>query len=130
MPTTTARTTPHAAQLQRDRLYLLRPNFTDKGDGPFFCAECALVEGMLSFYPELRQKLDVTYVDFVRPRPQIVAELGPEHQSSPVLILGKVPANVPGTVELKQANGKTFINDEHGICNFLAATYKLGRPHH
>lgn len=114
----------------RDRLYLLKPGFNDHGDGPFFCSECALVEGMLSFYPELRAKLDVTYVDFARPRPQIVAELGPDHQSAPVLVLAKVPAKVPGTVNLKQASGKTFLDNEHEICNYLAAAYGLGRPHH
>jgi DUF3088 family protein len=114
----------------KDRLYLLRPNFTDKGDGPFFCSECAMVEGMLSFYPDLRKKVDVTYVDFVRPRPAIVRELGPEHQSSPVLVLGEKPAKVPATVTLKQSNGKTFIDDENQICNYLAATFATGRPHH
>jgi DUF3088 family protein len=114
----------------KDRLYLLRPNFSDKGDGPFFCAECALVEGMLSFYPNLRTHVDVTYVDFVRPRPAIVKELGPEHQSAPVLVLGQKPAKLPGTVQVKQSNGKSFIDNEYEICNYLAAAHALGRPHH
>lgn len=114
----------------KDRLYLLRPNFTDKGDGPFFCSECALVEGMLSFYPQLRERIDVSYVDFVRPRPAIVGELGAEHQSAPVLVLASTPAKLPATVNVKRSNGKAFIDNEHEICNYLAAAHQLGRPHH
>jgi len=114
----------------KDRLYLLRPNFQDKGDGPFFCAECALVEGMLSFYPDLRRRVDVTYVDFVRPRPAIVKELGAEHQSAPVLVLANGATQVPATVNVKKSNGKSFIDNEHEICNYLAAVHTVGRPHH
>lgn len=129
-PTASARTTAATTAMARDRLYLLKPNFADKGEGPFFCAECALVEGMLSFYPELRSKVDVTYVDFVRPRPAIVKELGPENQSSPVLVLGNTATKVPPTVNVKTANGKKFLDNEHEICNYLAATFLVGRPHH
>lgn len=114
----------------KDRLYLLRPNFSDKGAGPFFCGECAVVEGMLSFYPQLRQHVDVTYVDFVRPRPAIVSELGPEHQSSPVLVLADGNASVPPSVHVKRASGKAFIDNEHEICNYLAAAFEVGKIHH
>lgn len=114
----------------RDRLYLLKPNFGDKGTGPFFCAECAVVEGMLSFYPQLRKELDVRYIAFERPRPELVHELGPDHQSSPTLVLADGPtANLPATVHVQTANGKRFIQNEYEICNYLAARHKLGAPH-
>lgn len=72
--------------MERDVLFLLRPGFFDGGE-PWFCAACAQVEGLLSFYPHLRQQLDVRYVDFAHPRQAIVAELGEQHQSCPVLVV-------------------------------------------
>lgn len=113
----------------KDRLYLLRPNFTDAGQGPFFCGECVVVEGMLSFYPELRSAVDVHYVDFPRPRPPIVAELGPAQQSAPVLVLAQKPDPVPPGVRVKEANGRAYIDNEHEICNYLAAVHRVGRLH-
>ena len=35
--------------MHKDRLYLLKPDFVLDGS-KVFCAECAMVEGMLSFY--------------------------------------------------------------------------------
>lgn len=115
----------------KDRLYLLRPDFRDGGQGPFFCAECAVVEGMLSFYPQLRQQLDVRYIDFQRPRPEIVKELGPDHQGLPALILADASAGrkAPPTVHIETANGQRFIQNEYEICNYLASAYQFGRPH-
>ena len=67
----------------KDQLYLLKPGFMDKGAGPFFCPGCALVEGLLSFYPDLRGKIEVHYIGFPRPRPEIVSILGADNQGAP-----------------------------------------------
>lgn len=112
-----------------DRLYLLKPGFMD-GGGPYFCGECALVEGMLGFFPELRGKVEVTYVDFERPRPAIVRELGEEHQGAPVLVLDKVQEAVPPGVKVHSANGKSFVDEPNQICLYLAARYATPAPHH
>jgi hypothetical protein len=40
----------------KDRLFLFKPNFMDRGKGPYFCPGCVVVEGMLSFYPTLRDQ--------------------------------------------------------------------------
>ncbi len=71
----------------KDRLYLLKPNFLDQGK-IYFCPGCAQVEGMLSFYPALREKIEVQYIEFPRPRPSLVAEVGEENQGCPKLVLG------------------------------------------
>jgi hypothetical protein len=55
----------------KDRLYLLKPDFLDQGKA-YFCPGCAQVEGMLSFYPALREKIEVFYTEFPRPRPRLV----------------------------------------------------------
>ena len=112
----------------KDRLYLLRPDFSDAGFKQF-CSECAMVEGMLSFYPHLRTNVDVTYINFTRPRAEIVAELGPENQSSPVIILADpAAARKAQNVRPKTYNGKTFLNDPFEVCEYLAAVHGVGRP--
>ena len=61
----------------KDRLYLLKPNFLDQGKA-YFCPGWAQVEGMLSFYPGIREKIEVHYIEFPRPRARLVAEIGGE----------------------------------------------------
>ena len=82
---------------QRDHLFLLTPLFPDAKAGPgrYHCPECAQVEGLLSYFPYLRARLEVSYVNFPRPRPAVVALVGAENQGCPVLVLaGEAPAGV------------------------------------
>lgn len=75
----------------RDKLFLLGPDFED-GDGlRYYCPECAQIEGVLSFYPQLRKELEVEYVNFARPRKAIAELIGELNQGAPVLIVGSVP---------------------------------------
>jgi hypothetical protein len=112
----------------KDQLYLLKPGFMDKGTGPFFCPGCALVEGMLSFYPVLREKIEVHYIDFPRPRPELVI-LGEDNQGAPKLILGDNNGVVPAGVNVATANGRMFIANNIEICKYLASVYGVGTPH-
>ena len=114
--------------MTKDRLYLLEPDFIADGVNQF-CTECAMVEGMLSFYPHLRSQLDIKYIRFARPRPEIVAELGPEHQSSPCLVVADpaTAARLAPGVRLQHANGKAFLNDPYLVCDYIAATLKAGQ---
>jgi hypothetical protein len=68
--------------MTRDQLYLLKPNFFDKGKGLFFCPGRAQMVGLLDFYPTLKHRLKVHYIDFSRPRPVLVGLLGEENWSS------------------------------------------------
>lgn len=112
----------------KDRLFLLKPDFSDAGFKQF-CSECAMVEGMLSFYPQIRDNLDIKYIHFTRPRPDIVAELGPENQSAPVIVLADpASAKKAQNVKPKTSNGKTFIADPYEVCEYLAGAYGTGRP--
>lgn len=115
--------------MAKDRLYLLKPDFEADGVKQF-CSECAMVEGMLSFYPHLRSELDVKYIGFAKPRPEVVAELGPEHQSSPCLVVADPAraARLAPLVRLQQSNGKHFVNDPYLVCDYLAATLGTARP--
>ncbi len=78
--------------MKRDVLYLLKEAFPDGGGLPYFCPDCAYINGVLSYFPSLRHRLDIRYVDFPRPRQEIVDLIGLEHQGCPVLILSSPPA--------------------------------------
>ena len=71
----------------KDQLYLLRPGFMNAGIGPLYCSDSAPVEGVLSFFPNLRKLIDVHYIEFPRPRAVLVEALGEEYQAVPVLII-------------------------------------------
>jgi hypothetical protein len=108
-------------------LFLLRAGFPDPKHGPggFYCPECATVAGLLYYYPKLVESLDVRLVDAPRPRPEVVALVGEENQSCPVLVLpqGDLPAGVP------VANGRGFVSGPEPIVTFLAERYGTARSH-
>jgi hypothetical protein len=112
----------------KDQLYLLRPGFVNAGLGPLYCSDSAPVEGVLSFFPQLRKLLDVHYIEFARPRRALVDALGEEHQAVPVLIVApdrELKAHAP---EVKMAHGRRFLNEEKQIRQYLAEQYGLPSP--
>jgi glutathione S-transferase len=99
-----------------EKLFLLKPDFKDinrSAENKYFCPSCTLIEGLLSFYPRLRNELEVHYVDFVRPRPEIVKLIGEANQSCPVLVLD---------------DGK-FINEPDEIVFYLVKNHGIAQPH-
>ena len=121
---------PRRGVAPKDRLYLLKPDFVADG-AKQFCSECAMVEGMLSFYPQLRQAVDVRYIGFARPRPEIVSELGPEHQSTPCLVVADPAraAKLAPHVKLQTSKGKAFVGEPLQVCEYLAQVHGGGKPH-
>ena len=98
------------------KLFLLKPDFQDtkRADGKsYFCPNCAILEGILVYYPSLRDKLEIHYVDFVRPRKVLVDLLGEANQSCPVLVTGP----------------NEFINDTDKIIQYLTDHYHIGHSH-
>ena len=106
----------------KDQLFLMQPGFTNAGMGPFYCGDSVSVEGLLGFFPELREKVDVEYVEFIRPRQPIAGMLGEENQSVPVLVLADGEGAEFGA---KSANGHAFISDERQIRNYLSGKFGL-----
>jgi len=115
--------------MNRDQLYLIRPNFFDQEITPYFCPGCAQMVGLLDYYPMLKQNLDVYLVDFQRPRPALVELLGEENQSCPVLILRNEPQSLPSNIKVRQINGHHFVEGANEIATFLAHAYSSGLPH-
>ena len=115
--------------MARDILFLLKEDFMDGAGAPYFCPDCAQISGVLSYFPKLRHKLDVRYIDFPRPRNEIVELLGDKHQGCPVLILDKPPAMDALAYVTGHANGKSFISGAKAIANYWSYTESVSRPH-
>lgn len=108
----------------KDQLFLLNPGFTDDaGQGPFYCGDSVPVEGLLSFFPALRSKVEVKYIGFPRPRADVVRAIGPENQSIPVLILEGSAAPDDAQFNVKTALGKRFIDGEADIRRYMSTRH-------
>ncbi|WP_316899067.1 DUF3088 family protein [Pseudodesulfovibrio indicus] len=114
--------------MAKDILFTLAAGFTRDLQGPLYCPECAIMEGLLHYHPELREQLDVRTIDFKRPRPEIVALLGETHQDCPCLIVAE-PTKADG-LPVSVFEDKTFINDHKAIIEYLARNYETSRPAH
>lgn len=115
------------------KLFLLNPDFIDpKVDNNgilYYCPDCAIVEGILSYYPEIRKKLDIIYVDFETPRMQIVALVGEENQGSPVLVISKEEDHNVDISYFTRYGNVLFINSTALIAKFLSEKFSVGRIH-
>ncbi len=109
----------------KDQLYLLRPGFMNAGMGPLYCSDSAPVEGVLSFFPQLRELLDIHYLEFPRPRAALVERLGERNQSLPVLILAPNKKIKDGALEPSFAQDHWFFTNESSIRQYLSTQYGL-----
>ena len=109
----------------KDQLYLLRPGFSNAGLGPLYCSDSAPVEGVLSFFPQLRELVDVHYLEFPRPRQPLVKALGEGYQSLPVLIVAPGHEIKDQDLEPSSANGARFFAEEKSIRSYLSTQYGL-----
>lgn len=111
----------------KDTLFLLSPDFMDKGS-TYFCPFCAQLVGFLVYYPQIRNTVDVIELAFEKPRKPLVDLLGEEHQAAPMLVLGGEPTPVPG-VTINEANGHKYVEKTIQILKYLAATRSVPLPH-
>ena len=111
-----------------DRLFVLRPDFDDRG-APWFCPYCAQVIGYLTYYPAVRGTLEVVEVDFEKPRQPLADLVGEANQAAPCLVLGAgAPEEVAG-VTVARERGQRFITKTIEILRYLAATRGTASPH-
>lgn len=113
----------------RDKLFLLKPGFDDGGE-PRFCPYSAQVIGMLTYYPQLRETLDVVELPFRKPRHPVVDLLDDEHQSLPMLVLGDVrPIVEVPEVTIGEIRGQKFVEKTIEILRYLAVSRGVPGPH-
>lgn len=112
----------------KDRLFLLRPGFVDRGITSF-CPFSAQVVGFLTYYPAVRDTLDVIELPFDKPRHPLVDLVGEAHQAAPILVLASAPAAPPPSVTIGHAGGHAFVEKTIEILRYLAATRGVPGPH-
>lgn len=110
-----------------DKLFVLRPGFDDKGT-LYFCPFSAQVIGFLTYYPQVKDTLEVIELEFPKPRHPLFDLLGETHQSAPMLVLDGEGVDVPH-VTRHQANGHTYVEKTMEIMRYLAATRSVPGPH-
>ncbi|MFG1298246.1 DUF3088 domain-containing protein [Xanthobacter sp. V3C-3] len=113
---------------RRDLLILIAPGFEDPAHPGrrFFCPDCNQVEGVLASDPSLAAKVEVRRVPFPRPRAEVVALLGAENQSLPVLILGDA---LPPPADARTHGPLAFVTDTRRILELLAERHGSPHPH-
>ena len=116
--------------MTRDRLFMLKPGYQDGGEGPFYCPGSLKLEGLLAWFPQVRQALDVHYIEFPRPRKVLVDLIGADNQGAPVLVLGGPPPTGVDATHVKQHNGTAFVNGSDHILAYLSAVHRLPTDHH
>lgn len=113
--------------LTRDTLFILAAPFEDPDmQGMWFCTSCATMEGALLANPTWADRIDVKRSAFPRPRTAIMALLGPDNQSMPVLVLADGAARPDGA---KEYEGRFFLDEPKPITRYLAAAYGGAGPH-
>lgn len=111
-----------------DKLFLLKSQFQDPQypGRAFFCWHCALMEGLLSLYPHLLQKLEVIRVEWPRPRAEVISEVGTENQSLPLLVLAEGNKSKYHTGIWEH---RSFISDKDAILQYLSEEYGIPEVH-
>lgn len=117
-----------------DILFLLTPGFTDPArdsEGKtYYCPDCAFLEGVLAYHPELRARLDVRYIDYPRPRREIVALVGDAHQGCPNLVLDPAHHGRVDPTRFHRAGDRLHSSDSRQIVEYLAEHYGAHVPHY
>lgn len=111
-------------------LYLLRSKFPDPkhGDQLFFCPQCSPVEGLLAMFPDVRQNLDVRYVDFARPRGDMAGYVGDE-QSCPQIVLPDGDDAYSAELSVAGQGQTRRIDAPADIQSYLLGRFDLPQPH-
>lgn len=116
-----------------DILFLLSPNFTDgarDSEGKrYYCPSCAFLEGVLHYCPELREKLDIRYIDYPRPRREIIALVGDANQGCPNLVLDPANHAVVDASRFYRVGDRLHTNDTTTIVEYLAKRYGVQVAH-
>lgn len=116
-----------------DTLFLLKPNFTDaerdNDNTLYYCPDCAFLEGVLSYYPILREQIDIRYIDFPKPRKEIVELVGEEHQGCPNLIVDAENTQYPVLQQFYSFGSRLYTDNNKLIVDYLRDKYGIPKAH-
>ncbi len=112
--------------MTRDTLFLLPPGFEANGRREF-CPECAEIWGVLSWFPALKETLDIVYVGIDHPRAPISALLGEGRHNAPTLVLHPASPRGPG-LDYAEAGGRAYLPSARLIARHFAAVHGTPVP--
>ncbi|MBK8197569.1 MAG: DUF3088 family protein [Acidobacteria bacterium] len=112
--------------MPRDTLFLLPPGFAANGRREF-CPECAELWGVLSWYPALKETVEIVYVGIDQPRAPITSLLGEGRHNAPTLVLHASSPRVDG-IAYAEANGRACLPSARLIARHFAAIHGTPVP--
>jgi hypothetical protein len=117
--------------MNKDQLFLLPGWFADPsvGTGAFHCIECARVEGLLSYQPALRARLEVRYVEHARPRNELIELLGEPYQNLPTLVVASPTPAISTLVQTSSITGRSYCTGVEAVTAYLVAVHSVSSPH-
>lgn len=110
--------------MTKNTLFLLPPGFFDN-ERREYCPECAELWGLLSYFPAIKESVDIEYMPIHRPRPAMVELLGEKNQNCPTLVLAEGSPDYEG-VNIYTKNGVRFINNARDIGKYYSQ--RFGTP--
>ncbi|GJL90657.1 DUF3088 family protein [Hyphococcus sp.] len=112
--------------MTKDILFLLAPGFEANGRREF-CPECAEMWGVLSYFPAIKEALDIRYEPLSHPRAGLTALLGDGEWNCPTLVLTEGVDAGPHA-KVKTANGARFLDNARDIAKYFAHRYGTPFP--
>lgn len=112
--------------MQKSILFLLAPGFEDNGRREY-CPECAEMWGVLSYFPAIKEAVEISYQPIHRPRTDIVEMIGEGAQNCPTLVLPK-GTPIPDGVRVETANGYNYLASARGIGIYFSKLYGIPVP--
>lgn len=112
---------------ERDLLFLLAPGFCGDDGERQYCPECAEIWGVLSYFPTIREALDIVYQPIGHPRPQMTTLLGDGEWNCPSLLLADGVDPGPHA-KGKEANGRRMLDNARDIGKYFAHRYGTPLP--
>ncbi len=112
--------------MNKDSLFLLAPGFSDN-ERQEYCPECAEVWGLLSYFPTIKESVDICYQPISRPRTDLIELLGQENQNCPTLILSDSSPNLE-RCGIRLYNGLRFIDNARDMGLYYAQRFSLPAP--
>lgn len=87
-----------------------------------------MLEGVIKYYPELKDHFEIVYIDFPRPRNKVIDLLGEENQSLPSLVINNNVMDL-SSLNAKYSNDQLFLISAEDILKYFAQQHGIPLPH-
>ena len=107
--------------MTKDTLFMLPPGFADN-DRREYCPECAEMWGILSWFPAIKESVNIAYMPIHKPRAAMAEILGEKNQNCPTLVL-QADSPAYDNCGIMTYRGQRFINNAKDIGRYYAHRY-------